>query len=502
MAFSPDAKVGDCFLGIDLGTSALKAVVADARDTACATATVPLAIAHPGPRASEQAPQDWWAALESAFAHLAAQAPEAMGRVRAVGLAGQMHATVLLDAAGRPVRPAMLWNDGRAHAEAAELAALGDELAAECGVPCTANFSAPKLLWLRRHDPVSLDTARTLLLPKDYLRLCLTGERATDPSDGAGTWLLDEAARTWSDRAVAACGLDRALLPPVLEASATAGWLRADVAARFGLPPGIPVATGGGDTMVGAVGAGVTEPGTALVGMGTSAQLFAATDRHQPFPQRMVHAYCHAVPGRWCQMAAMLNGSGVLAQFPGLLAGTDVAGLLDRVAERFTGPSPLLVLPYLSGERTPHNDPHARGVVFGLAPDTTPEHLAQAAMEGVAFTFADAAEALAGADTTLGAVWMVGGAARSVLWARMIAAVLGREIRLAPTLARGPAFGAARLARLALREEAPSDILRAPEVFESIAPDPRLSDAYAPRIEMFRALYQVTRPLFPALDAA
>jgi xylulokinase len=485
-----------CFIGIDLGTSALKALLVDDAEHELAAAEVPIATHHPAPLAAEQDPRTWWQAAERALDALRAQAPAAVARVAAIGLAGQMHAAVLLDAADAPVRPAMLWNDGRAHAQADALKVLGQELAAELGVPPLANFTAPKLLWLAQHEPEVLARARSLLLPKDVLRLHLTGERATDPSDAAGTWLLDEARRDWSPRAIAAVGLDPALLPRIAEGTEPTGTLRPEITRRFGLPTGVVVAAGGGDTMAGGVGIGAVNEGQAFVGLSTSAQLFVAAEAHRPAPERLVHAFCHAVPGRWCQMAAMLNGAGVLASLAHLLGDTDVGTLLAEAEACFAGPSRLLVLPYLSGERTPHDDPHARGVVFGLTADTSRAELVQAAMEGVAFTFADAQEALASGGTRIAAAGLIGGGARSALWVRMIASVLGVPLRLYAGAARGPAFGAARLARLALGRDDPATVLREPPVQRVVEPDAALAAAYRPRIDAFRRLYAVLRPEF------
>ena len=486
------------FLGLDLGTSAVKALIVDEREAVRAEAEESLTTERPAPRASEQDPDAWWRAVAAALGRLHAAAPAAMAEVAAVGLAGQMHAAVLLDAADRPVRPAMLWNDGRAHAEADELKRLGHDLAAELGVPALAGFTAPKLLWLARHEPAVLARARALLLPKDLIRLHLTGTHATDPSDAAGTWLLDEARRTWSARAVAAVGIDPDLLPPLIEGSAPAGTLRPAIAERFGLSPRVVVAVGGGDTMVGGVGIGAVEDGRAFAGLSTSAQLFVAASAHRPAPAQVVHAFCHAVPGRWCQMAAMLNGAGVLAAVAHLLGDAAIPALLAEAEAAFTGPSRLLVLPYLSGERTPHDDPHARGVVFGLTPGTTRAELVLAALEGVAFTFADARDALAEGGTHIASAGIVGGGARSAFWTRLIASVLGVPLRLYAGGARGPAFGAARLARLALGGEAPADVLVEPPVQRVVEPDPVLTDAYAPRVAAFRRLYRALRPEFAA----
>jgi xylulokinase len=485
-----------CYLGIDLGTSAAKVLVVDEQQTVRASATSPLAISHPAPLASEQDCDSWWQAVAAALDRIAAEAPAAMADVAAIGLSGQMHATVLLDAADRPIRPAMLWNDGRAHAEADELKRLGPELAAELGVPALAGFTAPKLLWLARHEPAAMARTRALLLPKDLIRLHLTGERATDPSDAAGTWLLDEARRTWSPRAIAAIGLDPALLPRLVEGSAPSGTVRPDIAARFGLRPGVVVAGGGGDTMVGGVGIGAVADGRAFVGLSTSAQLFVAADAHRPAPERLVHAFCHALPGRWCQMAALLNGASVLAAIAHLLGDADISALLAEAEAGFTRPSRLLVLPYLSGERTPHDDPYARGAVFGLTADTSRAELVQAALEGVAFSLADGRDALAAGGVHVGSAGIIGGGARSRFWTQVIANVLNIPLRRFAGGERGPAFGAARLGRLALGADDPVSVLAEPPVTEVIEPDAGLAAAYQPRIEAFRRLYRALRPEF------
>jgi xylulokinase len=489
-----------CFLGIDLGTSAVKALVVDERQCVRAAAEAPLFTSHPSPLASEQDPNDWWAAVCAALDRIAAAEPAAMAEVAAIGLSGQMHATVLLDARDRPIRPAMLWNDGRAHAEADELKRLGADLAAVLGVPALSGFTAPKLLWLARHEPRTLERTASLLLPKDFVRLHLTGERATDPSDAAGTWLLDQARRTWSAVAIDAVGIDPGWLPRIVEGSDASGIVRPEMAARFGLRPGVVVAGGGGDTMVGGVGIGAVTDGRAFVGLSTSAQLFVAADAHRPAPQQLVHAFCHALPGRWCQMAALLNGASVLAAVAHLLGDADIPTLLAEVEARFAGPSRLLVLPYLSGERTPHDDPHARGVVFGLSGDTSRAELVQAALEGVAFSLADGQLALAQAGAHIDSAGIVGGGARSLLWTRLIANVLGIPLRVYAGAARGPAFGATRLARLALGGGDPAAVLAEPDVMQTVEPDPALTAAYRPRVESFRRLYRALRPEFA--DAA
>ncbi len=483
-----------CVVGLDVGTSAVKALLLDTDEAVLASAEAALPTSHPAPLASEQDVEGWWDATVAALDGLAGQAPAAMAGMAGIGLAGQMHAAVLLDAADRPVRPAMLWNDGRAHAEAAALQRDGQDFARELGVPAMAGLTAPKLAWLARHEPAAMARTRHILLTKDFIRLRLTGERVTDASDAAGTWLLDQTRRDWSGRAINLVGIDHAWLPPLVESSAASGALRPELARRWGCAGRVVVAGGGGDTPAGGVGVGAVEDGQAYVALGTSAQMFVAADAHRPAPERMVHAFCHALPGRWYQMAAMQNGAGVLAVVARLL-GEDVGALLAAVEAGFERPSRLLVLPYLAGERTPHDDPHAQGVVMGLTSDTSRIELAQAAMEGVAFAFADARDALAAAGVRVREAGFIGGGARSRLWGRMIASVLGIPLHVHASGAKGPALGAARLAWLALGQ-AVADVVTRPAVVETLLPDDRLAEAYAGRIAAFRSLYAALKPEF------
>jgi xylulokinase len=483
-----------CFLGIDLGTSAVKALILDEAETVLATVSVPVpAPTHPIPLASEQEIGSWWQAVSTALERLAQDHAPAMARVRGIGLSGQMHWLSLLDAEDRPVRPAMLWNDGRAEAEAEALQAKGYDLARILGVPAMAGLTAPKLMWLQRHEPASLERARHLLLPKDVIRLTLTGERVTDVSDAAGTWLLDQASRRWSDRAIDLLGIDRRLLPPVVESPTPTGTVRPEIARRFGLAPGVIVAGGAGDTLAGGLGIGVVEDGRAFVSLGTSAQVFVATDSYRPAPESAVHSFCHCLPGRWCAMAALLNGASALSAMSRVAGSDDIATLLAEVETTFSGPSPLLFLPYLTGERTPHNDPFARGVLFGLTPDSTRAQMIQAVLEGVAFSLADGVAALNAGGTEVGAAGFIGGGARSRLWARIIAAATGLTLNRFAGGEHGAAFGAARLGRMATDHSLEAEM---PAIIETIEPDVALREAYLPRLEAYRSLYRALRPEF------
>ncbi|HYC26277.1 MAG TPA: xylulokinase [Roseiarcus sp.] len=486
------------FIGVDCGTSALKAVLVDENELILATSTQSYRPANPRPLWSEQNPDDWLAAMLAAFAEVARQAPQAMAGVAAIGLSGQMHSAVLLDGADKPLRPAILHNDGRAFAQARRLAVENPELAAIVGVKPMAGFTAPKLMWLREHEPSVFSRLRSVLLPKDYLRLALTGEKATDMSDGAGSWLLDEKARRWSRQALAACELDRALMPALLEGSAPAGRLRDAFADRFGVKRGAIVAAGGGDAAAGAVGIGAVRPGAAFVSLGTAAQLIVAQDKYRATaPERLVHGFAHALPRRWYRMAAMLNGAGALA-FLGRLLGAEPAELELEAARDYRGPGEVIALPYLSGERTPHDDPYARGVYFGLTPATSRADLVRAVMEGVAASLRDADDCVSEDGRAFSAIALTGGGARSELWTRMIAAALGRPVLRYKGGESGPALGAARLGRLALGGENPDDVCKPPPLKDETRPEPALVDAFGLQIERFRGLYRALAPNFAA----
>ncbi|HEV2604560.1 MAG TPA: xylulokinase [Microvirga sp.] len=483
-------------LGIDVGTSAIKAVLVDGDQTVVAEAAVRLDVQRPRALWSEQDPQAWWSAVEAAVARLKHDAPQAFGAVRAIGLSGQMHGAVLLGSDDRPLRHAILWNDGRSFAEAEALNRDHAALPSVTGVLAMPGFTAPKLVWLARHEPETFAAIRTVLLPKDYVRVRLTGERVTEMSDAAGTWWLDEAARDWSDAALAATGLDRRHMPRLVEGSEPAGMLRAAVAEAWGLPPGIVVAGGAGDAAAGAIGLGAVQDGAAFVSLGTSGQLFVTTSAYRPAPETLVHAFAHAVPRRWFQMGAMLNGASVLA-FTAELLGSPIAELLVEAEAAFYGPSDLLMLPYLTGERTPHNDPHARGVIFGLTPSTSRADLIQAALEGVAFSFADAKLSLERSGTRIEGAGVIGGGARSALLVRILANVLRMPLTRYSGGDKGPAFGAARLARLALTREPVETVCTQPPVLDVTEPDAELAAAYGERLDSFRRLYATLKPEFP-----
>ncbi|HET8728943.1 MAG TPA: xylulokinase [Alphaproteobacteria bacterium] len=485
-------------LGIDLGTSGVKVVLVDDDQRLIDQATAPLDVSRPRPLWSEQDPEEWWRATQAAMAALKARRARELGGVRGIGLSGQMHGATLLDARDRVLRPAILWNDGRSAAQCAELERREPRLQEITGNLAMPGFTAPKLLWVAEHEPEAFARVARVLLPKDYLRLRMTGAYASDMSDSAGTLWLDVAARAWSPAMLAATGLEASSMPELFEGSEATGTLRPDVAASWGVPVGAVVAGGAGDNAAGAVGVGVVEPGTAFLSLGTSGVLFVANDGFRPNPAQAVHAFCHALPGTWHQMSVILSAAACLSWIARATGGAGEAELLAEAERADRDIGQLLFLPYLSGERTPHNDPNAMGVFFGMTHDTGRADLARAVLEGVAFAFADGQAALEAAGTRIDRVSVIGGGARSKFWGRILAAALDRPLVYHMGGDVGPAFGAARLGRLAATGENPEAVCTSPPVDLTVTVDPDLAARYAPRLAAYRRLYQALRPIFGA----
>lgn len=486
------------YLGIDLGTSELKAVLLEPGVGVRAEARAALSLSHPRPLWSEQDPAAWVAALEAALGRLAADAPAALAATRAIGLSGQMHGAVLLDAADRPLRPAILWNDGRSAEECALLEAAVPAVHAITGNRVMPGFTAPKLLWVRRHEPGIFARLRSVLLPKDYLRLVLAGEKATDCSDASGTSWLDVGARRWSEPLIAATGLDPSMLPRLLEGNAPSGILRPALARRFGMREGVMVAAGGGDNAASAVGLGVVDPGAGFLSLGTSGVIFLVSEGFRPRPERMVHAFCHALPGRWHQMSVMLSAAGALAWISRTCGMPIETSLLPAVAAlgRVGEARAPLFLPYLTGERTPHNDPTLRGAFLGLADAHGAADLAYAVMEGVGFGLRDGLLALGEAGGRPDALLLCGGGARSSFWGQLLADILGLRLTVADGAAGGAAVGAARLAWLA-DGGAFAEVCAPVPALAEYHPDPARAESLARRYERFRAALPAARALPP-----
>lgn len=478
------------FLGVDLGTSSVKAIIQDDAGRSVAEASASLTLQRPEPLWSEQSPSEWVAAAEAAIQSLPGKLRSG---IQAMGLSGQMHGATLLDASNKVLRPAILWNDGRAHLQCAQLEAREPGLRKLTGNRAMAGFTSPKLAWMRTHEPDVFAATAKVLLPKDYLRLVWTSDYATDMSDASGTLWLDVANRRWSEAALAASEMTEAKMPQLYEGSEVTGELSAAAAARLGLPR-VSVAGGGGDQAAGAIGAGVTKPGEASLSLGTSGVLFLVTDTFKPNPDEAAHAFCHALPQTWHQMAVLLSAASAV-DGAARMAGYGAPQEAYAAAEAHGTSDGVLFLPYLTGERTPHDDPHAKGAFFGLTPHTDPASLVHAALEGVAFAFVDGLDALARAGGDIDTLTVIGGAARSAYWGRILASALGVPLTYRDGAETGPAEGAAKLARMALTGE-PANVVCAPAPIRAvIEPDEGLRSAYADRVPVWRRLYQQTKDI-------
>jgi xylulokinase len=480
------------YLGIDIGTSSVKALIVDERGAMVAQASKALGVSRPEPGFSEQDPQAWWQATVNAVRSLPAAARAAL---RAVGLSGQMHGATLLDAKDRALRPAILWNDGRSASECLELERGVPAARAITGNIMMPGFTAPKLLWVSRHEPEIFGRTACVLLPKDYVRLKMTGEKVSDMSDAAGTGWLDVGKRDWSDAMLAATGLTRANMPRLVEGSQPSGTVLATVAHELQLPR-VVVAGGGGDNAASAVGLGVVAPGHAFLSLGTSGVLFVVTDRFRPNPDRAAHAFCHCLPDRWHQMSVMLSAASVLDWVARLTGEADLPRLVQAAQRRGLTRHAPFFLPYLSGERTPYNDPHARGVFFGITADTSAADLTGAVLEGVALAFADGLDVLVEKGGAVGEISVTGGGARLPYWGELLAAALQRPLIYRSGGEVGAALGAARLARLAVGGERPEQVCTAPPVERVVQPDAALSTLLAVRRRIFGRLYQDLKNTF------
>ncbi|MET0532391.1 MAG: xylulokinase [Microvirga sp.] len=487
------------YLGIDLGTSSVKVILIDEGGTLVGEASAPLTVSRPRPMWSEQDPQAWWDATQAAVGAL--KSHHSLDAVAGIGLSGQMHGAVLLDNQDQVLRPAILWNDGRAGAECKELEQREPQSRSITGNLAMPGFTAPKLIWVAKHEPDIFKRTARVLLPKDWLRLKLTGEAVSEMSDAAGTLWLDVGRRQWSPEMLAATGLDERHMPRLVEGTEVSGKLSSQAAALLGLRPGIPVAGGGGDNAAGAVGIGVVHPGMAFVSLGTSGVIFVADDRLKKDPERAVHAFCHCIPGLWHRMAVILSAAATLSFAARISGATDEAALIaemEAVGLATKTQSRLVFLPYLSGERTPHNDPTASGVIFGLDGATTRADLGRAALEGVAFALADGLDVMEASGGPIAGLSVIGGGARSKLWGRILSAALQRPLTYHHGGEVGPALGAARLARIAASGASLDEACPPPPVSHVIEPEPELAEALASRRVLYRRLYSDLKSSFAA----
>ena len=478
-------------IGLDVGTGGARAVAIDESGEIAAEAASEYPLHSPRPGWTEQDPADWWEGAKEVVRKVATDARE---QVDGIGLTGQMHGSVFLDASDQIVRPALLWNDQRTHRQCEQITrAVGEErLISIAGNPALTGFQAPKIVWLKEEEPENFGWVSRVLLPKDYVRLQLTGEYATDASDAAGTLLLDMQARDWSVEILDALEIPKEWMPEVYEGPENTGVLREGVAEELGVPQGIPVAAGGGDNAAAAVGTGIVGPGLVNSSVGTSGVLFAHATEFNPDPSGRLHAFCHAVPGAYHLMGVTLSAGGSLSWWRETLGG-DYDELVEAASDVSPGSEGLVFLPYLSGERTPHLDPKARGAFFGLTARHGVQHMTRAVMEGVVFSLRDSLEIMRGLDVPVEDVRATGGGARSDLWRQLQADIYGTPIRR--TVAdEGPAYGAALLAGVASGtyagvEEATSVVVLREQTTE---PDPERMKIYEEHYEVYRSLYPAT----------
>ena len=482
------------YLGLDIGTSSVKGVLIDPSQKILLTATAPLRVSRPAPGWSEQAPDDWWKAANRVVRELARTKPKVVAAVEGIGLSGQQHGATLLDRTGQVLRPAILWNDARSFAECRELEIREPRARAIAGNIPLAGFTAPKLLWVRKHERGIFDRVAKVLLPKDYVRLRMTGDYASDMSDSAGTLWLDVGRRAWSPELLAASEMRPDQMPSLYEGTEPSGRLTPAVARAWGMRHRPVVAGGGGDNAASACGIGAVTPGSAFISIGTSGVLFVSNDRFRPNAERAVHAFCHAVPGTWHQMGVILSAGASLEWLAGILK-TPAPALAAGLGARLTGPSPALFLPYLSGERTPVADAEVRGVFTGLGHDTGPTILTQAVLDGVAFAFRDSFEALKAAGTVVERVTAVGGGSGSTVWLRIIATVLGIPVDLPAAGDFGGAFGAARLGLIAATGAPFKEVCTPPRTVRTIEPDVRVTEAYEAQYRRYTRLYPAIKEI-------
>ena len=485
-------------LGIDLGTSGCKAILVadDGQILAVSEAGYPLLT--PKPLWSEQRPEDWWQGLVTAVRGVLAKQPSET--ITGIGIAGQMHGAVLLDSQQRVLRPAILWNDGRCQAECDLLHKKVRNLVAQTGNRALVGFTAPKLLWVSRHEPKVWKQVRTVLLPKDYLRLRLTGDMVAEMSDGSGMLLMDVKRRCWSQPMLRACGIDESFLGTLIEGSAVGGTVSAAAAAELGLTAGIPVVGGAGDQAAGAVGAGCITPGATTIALGTSGVVFTSTKGYAPDRQGRLHTFCHALPGTWHQMGVMLSAAGSLQWFRDTCApGVDFGALCSEAATAPVGAEGLTFLPYLTGERTPLFDPLARGGFIGLTRMHTRAHLVRAVLEGICLGLADSLSLIRGAGTVVREATVTGGGTRSPEWMQILADVANARIHLRAGADAGPALGAARLALIGARGLPVKQVCAPGPITATYKPVSANVKAYRAVATRFAALYPALRPSFHAL---
>lgn len=480
------------YIGIDLGTSGVKAILLDENQRLIATASHALPISRPQPLWSEQNPQDWWNATNQAMQELASQYD--LRAVKAIGLTGQMHGATLLDKSDNVLSPAILWNDGRSFAECAELEELVPNSREITGNLMMPGFTAPKLKWVGKHQPQIAEQVAKVLLPKDYLRLLMTGEYASDMSDASGTMWLDVAKRDWNLPLLNACGLDLDNMPKLFEGNQITGYLRKEIAQQWQMNS-VPVVAGGGDNAAGAIGVGLYQSGQAMLSLGTSGVYFVVTDKFTANPQKAVHSFCHALPNCWHLMSVILSAASAVDWAQKITGISDIPTLF-QLAEKSTVNSDVIFLPYLSGERTPHNDPYAKGVFWGLTHNDDQATLAKAVIEGVSFALADGIDVLHETGVQANQITLIGGGAKSAYWRQLLADITGKTFEYRTGGDVGPALGAAKLAQIALNPQQDIAQFCQPLALEAVyQPNMHRYNYYQQKRQTFIELYQYIKSI-------
>lgn len=475
------------FIGLDLGTSGLRGLLVDEGGRPVGAVDASYDVAHPHLGWSEQNPSDWTDACQDVMAQLRQTYPLEFAAVRGIGISGHMHGATLLDAKGDVLRPCMLWNDTRSHVEAAALDAI-PAFREKTGNIVFPGFTAPKVKWVASHEPDVFAQIAKVLLPKDYMTFWLTGEYSADMSDSAGTSWLDVGSREWSEELLEATGLSEMQMPKLFEGSQVVGIVRTDLAQTYGLPKGVQVVAGGGDNAVAACGVGAMSEGTGFVSLGTSGVLLAARNGFAPMADSAVHTFCHAVPKQWYQMGVVLAATDSL-NWLSRVTGQSPAQLTAELGEPLAPATKLQFYPYLSGERTPHNDGAVRAGFVGLDVGTTRAEMTQAVLQGVSFALRDSLEALRTTGAKLESVLAIGGGAQSAYWVEMLATVLNLKLEIPEQGDFGAALGAARLAICGVTDAAVCDVMTKPPVASVVSPNTTLLDGYQARYDHFRTSF-------------
>ncbi|QHI95552.1 xylulokinase [Aristophania vespae] len=481
------------FIGIDIGTSGIKALLVDEKQNIIGSWTEPLTVRRLHPSWSEQDPDQWLKAIYHTLDMLQDQYPQEVSLVEAIGLSGQQHGAVFLDEKGQVLRPCILWNDTRADKECAIFENRFPDGPKILGSITMPSFTAPKVLWVAKNEPEIFSKTRHVLLPKAWVRYALTGIMAEDMSDASGTAWLDVKKRSWSEAALKASGINMSYMPDLCEGTDRAGYLKADLASRWKMKKRPIFAGSAGDNAAGAIGLGAINKGDSFVSLGTSGVLWMTTDSYCPNPETAIHTFCHALPNRWHQMGVMLSAAASFKWWADLCHEKEET-LLAELPKTIKEPSPVLFAPYLAGERTPYNDGRVRGGFVGLTQDATRAQMTQAVLEGVAYSFRDAFEGFLKTGQAPLTADVIGGGSKSTLWVSIIASVLNMPLNKIKHGEQGGAFGAARLARLALTGEKIEEVCTSPERINCIKPDKELKQAYAENYKRYRLLY-------PALKA-